>query len=62
MFYVKCPDGFAALHLLEEIVFTRLEYLEALYQGKTKEFEGNIEYLIEESHYDSIGHFLLRYL
>lgn len=60
MFYIKTPTGQVSLHVLEKCVFARLEYLQLLYQAKADEFNGNFEYLLENSVYDKIGHFALR--
>ncbi|XP_078041080.1 uncharacterized protein LOC144472165 [Augochlora pura] len=62
MFYIQAPRGQVSLHILEKCVFTRLEYLDLLYEAKADEFNGNFEYLLENSVYDKIGHFTLRLL
>ncbi|CAL7940305.1 unnamed protein product [Xylocopa violacea] len=62
MFYIKTPTGQISLHVLEKCTLARLEYLQLLYDGKTHEFNGNFEYLLENSIYDQIGHFTLRLL
>ncbi|XP_043286516.1 DNA primase large subunit-like isoform X2 [Venturia canescens] len=60
MFYINPPKGKVALHILENSVFTRLEYLKLLDNNKTDNFCGNFEYLLENSTWDNIGHFTLR--
>lgn len=60
MFYIKPPNGQISLHVMEKCVYTRLEYLEYLYNNKTNEFDGNFQYLLEGSAYDKVGHFILR--
>jgi hypothetical protein len=60
MFYIKPPKGLITIHTLEEIVFTRLEYLNMLNNEKDHIFKGNFEYLLQGSLYDYIGHFILR--
>lgn len=62
MFYIKPPSGQISLHVMEQCVFTRLEYLQHLYNNKTDEFDGNFQYLLENSTYDRVGHFTLRLL
>ncbi|XP_076622344.1 DNA primase large subunit [Colletes latitarsis] len=62
MFYIKAPTGQVSLHVLEKCILARLEYLQLLYQAKAHEFNGNFEYLLENSVYDKIGHFSLRLL
>ncbi|XP_076376868.1 uncharacterized protein LOC117228918 isoform X3 [Megalopta genalis] len=62
MFYIQAPRGQISLHILEKCVFVRLEYLDLLYQARTNEFNGNFEYLLENSVYDKVGHFTLRLL
>ncbi|XP_076243853.1 DNA primase large subunit [Calliopsis andreniformis] len=62
MFYIRVPRGKVPLHILEKCVFSRLEYLQLLYQAKAFEFNGNFEYLLENSVYDKVGHFSLRLL
>ncbi|XP_012287391.1 probable DNA primase large subunit [Orussus abietinus] len=62
MFYIKPPKGQIDLHTLESCVFSRLEYLNLLYHGNSNKFSGNLEYMIENSIYDSVGHFTLRLL
>ncbi|XP_014209798.1 DNA primase large subunit-like [Copidosoma floridanum] len=63
MFYVQPPKGLVTLHTLEEIVFSRLEYLNnILGSDKKVTFNGKFEYLFEGSPYDCIGHFTLRLL
>ncbi|XP_076756088.1 uncharacterized protein LOC143426479 [Xylocopa sonorina] len=62
MFYIKAPTGQISLHVLEKCTLARLEYLQLLYDSKTHEFNGNFEYLLENSIYDKIGHFTLRLL
>ncbi|XP_076650045.1 DNA primase large subunit [Halictus rubicundus] len=62
MFYIQAPTGQVSLHVLEKCVFARLEYLQLLYEARTNEFNGNFEYLLENSVYDKIGHFSLRLL
>ncbi|XP_053972037.1 DNA primase large subunit-like [Hylaeus volcanicus] len=62
MFYIKPPTGQVSLHVLEKCVLARLEYLQLLYQAKAHEFNGNFEYLLENSAYDKIGHFSMRLL
>ncbi|PBC31572.1 hypothetical protein APICC_09065 [Apis cerana cerana] len=37
-----------------------LEYLQLLYENKSHEFKGDFEYLLENSAYEKIGHFILR--
>ncbi|XP_014611225.1 PREDICTED: DNA primase large subunit-like [Polistes canadensis] len=60
MFYVLPPNGQIPLHVMEKCVYTRLEYLEYLYTNQTNDFEGNFQYLLENSAYDKVGHFILR--
>ncbi|XP_015175062.1 PREDICTED: DNA primase large subunit-like [Polistes dominula] len=60
MFYVKPPNGQIPLHVMEKCVHTRLEYLEYLYTNEANDFEGNFQYLLENSAYDKVGHFILR--
>lgn len=60
MFYVMPPNGEVPLYILEDCVLTRLDYLRRLHEGTTNEFDGKFEYLIENSAYDEIGHFILR--
>ncbi|KAF7390032.1 hypothetical protein HZH68_011889 [Vespula germanica] len=60
MFYIKPPNGQISLHIMEKCVYTRLEYLEYLYNNKINEFDGNFQYLLESSAYDKVGHFILR--
>lgn len=61
MFYIDPPKGKVALHILENSVLTRLEYLKLLDNDKTDNFCGNFEYLLENSTWDNIGHFTLRF-
>ncbi|XP_076225010.1 uncharacterized protein LOC116424179 isoform X1 [Nomia melanderi] len=60
--YLTAPTGQVSLHVLEKCIFARLEYLGLLYDAKAHEFNGNFEYLLENSVYDRIGHFSLRLL
>lgn len=60
MFYIKAPTGQISFHILEKCVLDRLEYLQLLYENKSHEFNGDFEYLLENSAYDKIGHFILR--
>lgn len=60
MFYIIPPNGEIPFHILENCILTRLDYLQHLYEGSTDEFDGNFEYLLENSTYDKIGHFVLR--
>lgn len=60
MFYIEPPKGLVTLHTLEEIVFTRLEYLQIINNEKNHFFNGKFEYLLENSPHDCIGHFTLR--
>lgn len=62
MFYIRPPKGLVTLHLLEEIIFSRLDFLNKLYNNKENEFYGNFAHLLEESANDYIGHFILRFL
>ncbi|XP_012238237.1 probable DNA primase large subunit isoform X1 [Bombus impatiens] len=62
MFYIKTPTGQISFHIIEKCVLDRLEYLQLLYEGKPHEFNGDFEYLLENSVYDKIGHFILRLL
>ena len=62
MFYIRPPKGLVTLHLLEEITFSRLHYLNKLYNNKENEFNGNFAHLLEDSANDCIGHFILRFL
>ncbi|XP_072765317.1 uncharacterized protein [Anoplolepis gracilipes] len=62
MFYIVPPNGEIPFHILEDCILTRLDYLRHLYEGSTTEFDGNFEYLLENSAYDKIGHFVLRLL
>lgn len=60
MFYIIPPNGEIPLYTLEDCILTRLDYLKHLHEGSTKEFDGKFEYLLENSTYDEIGHFVLR--
>ena len=60
MFYIQPPKGLVTLHTFEEIVFTRLEYLNLLAEEKHQTFNGKFEYLLEGSPHDCVGHFTLR--
>ncbi|XP_012341060.2 probable DNA primase large subunit [Apis florea] len=60
MFYIKAPTGQISFHILEKCILDRLEYLQLLYENKSHEFNGDFEYLLENSAYDKIGHFILR--
>ncbi|KAK2586875.1 hypothetical protein KPH14_009812 [Odynerus spinipes] len=60
MFYIKPPSGQISLHVMDKCVSTRLEYLEYLYNNKANEFDGDFQYLLENSTYDRVGHFILR--
>ncbi|XP_008210880.1 DNA primase large subunit [Nasonia vitripennis] len=60
MFYIQPPKGLVTLHTLEEIVFSRVEYLNALDNEKDEVFNGKFEYLLEGSPHDYVGHFTLR--
>lgn len=60
MFYIVPPNGEVPLYILEDCILTRLDYLRRLYEGSTTEFDGNFEYLLENSTYDKAGHFMLR--
>ncbi|KAK1121275.1 hypothetical protein K0M31_010582 [Melipona bicolor] len=62
MFYIKPPTGKISFHIIEKCVLDRLEYIQLLYEGKPHEFNGDLEYLLENSVYDKIGHFILRLL
>lgn len=63
MFYIQPPKGLVTLHTLEEIVFTRLEYLQIIKNNdKSKSFNGKFEYLFENSPQDCVGHFTLRFV
>ncbi|XP_012216390.1 uncharacterized protein [Linepithema humile] len=62
MFYIVPPNGEVPLYILEDCILTRLDYLRRLYEGSTNEFDGNFEYLLENSTYDKTGHFMLRLL
>lgn len=62
MFYIQPPKGDITLHRLEEIVFSRLEYLNSLESDKDHAFSGRFEYVLESSPYDCVGHFTLRYV
>lgn len=60
MFYIIPPNGEIPLYILEDCVLSRLDYLKHLYEDTISEFDGNFEYLVENSTYDKIGHFMLR--
>lgn len=62
MFYIQPPKGLVTLHTIEEIVSSRLEYLNVLKVDKAEVFNGKFEYLLEGSIHDCIGHFTLRYI
>ncbi|XP_011501408.1 PREDICTED: DNA primase large subunit-like [Ceratosolen solmsi marchali] len=62
MFYIQPPKGLITLHVFEEIVFSRLEYLSVLNDNKNDAFKGKFEYLLQGSPYDYVGHFTLRLL
>ncbi|XP_015595665.1 probable DNA primase large subunit isoform X2 [Cephus cinctus] len=62
MFYLHPPRGQTAFHIIEDCVFTRIEYLALLYRNDADKFDGNFEYLLEDSGYDKLGHFILRLL
>ena len=62
MFYIQPPKGLVTLHTLEEIIFSRLEYLSLLGSEKDNAFSGKFEYLLEGSPHDCVGHFTLRYI
>ncbi|XP_011688889.1 PREDICTED: probable DNA primase large subunit [Wasmannia auropunctata] len=62
MFYIIPPNGEIPLYILEDCILTRLNYLRLLNEGSTNEFDGKFEYLLENSTYDKIGHFVLRLL
>ncbi|XP_014485507.1 PREDICTED: probable DNA primase large subunit [Dinoponera quadriceps] len=62
MFYVIPPNGEVPFYILEDCVLTRLNYLRRLHEETTDEFDGKFEYLLENSAYDEIGHFVLRLL
>lgn len=62
MFYIQPPKGLVTLHTLEEIVFSRVEYLNALDSEKDEVFNGKFEYLLEGSPHDCVGHFTLRFI
>lgn len=61
MFYIQPPKGLVSLHILEEIILSRLEYLNTLGSDKKETFTGKFEYLFEGSTHDCIGHFILRF-
>ena len=60
MFYIRPPKGLITFHLLDEIVFSRLSYLNSLCKNKECEFNGNFAHLLEDTANDYIGHFTLR--
>lgn len=60
MFYIIPPNGEIPLYILEDCILTRLDYLKLLSEGSTNGFDGKFEYLLENSVYDKIGHFVLR--
>lgn len=61
--YSKCfkvPTRQISFHILEKYILNRLEYLQLLYENKSHEFKSDFEYLLENSAYEKIGHFILR--
>ncbi|XP_071564566.1 uncharacterized protein [Temnothorax nylanderi] len=62
MFYIIPPNGEIPLYVLEDCILTRLDYLRLLSEGSANGFDGKFEYLLENSAYDKIGHFVLRLL
>ncbi|XP_012056268.1 PREDICTED: probable DNA primase large subunit [Atta cephalotes] len=62
MFYIIPPNGEIPFYIMEDCILTRLDYLRLLSEGSANEFDGKFEYLLENSTYDKIGHFVLRLL
>jgi len=60
MFYIIPPNGEIPFYIMEDCILTRLDYLKLLSEGCANEFDGKFEYLLENSTYDKIGHFVLR--
>lgn len=55
-FYLTPVKGELPVHLLEVILYNRLEYLKTIFKGNPVTYN---EYMVEGSLYDNVGHFIL---